>query len=340
MKPKLFSLNLAALLLLFLAACGSGAGGPGPRTWIDAPLDGSVAPLGPIIVRSHAGSDAGTVSAALMVNGAHVRLDEAADQSAELIDFAQTWEPETEGEYTLQVITTDTGGNQGRSYLVHIRIGDSPATEPVPSETPTQTPIGPTPTPTDTLATVPTFTFNTSANCRLGDSTAYEVADAFQQGDQATIEGRNAANTWFWILIPGASSHCWVSSSTGIAEGPTGNLEIVAPPLLPTDTPQAEGEDPDTQPEPGAPSAPGNLHVAGEVCDASEYKVTLEWDDVSGNEGYRVYRDGQLIATLGANANGFTDTPPNYNAHTYGVEAFNDAGSSARPSVQEDGCLF
>ena len=60
---RIFLCWTAALLL---AGC-SGAGGPGPRTWIDSPLDGSTIELGPVIVRSHAASAGGTAQAALLV---------------------------------------------------------------------------------------------------------------------------------------------------------------------------------------------------------------------------------------------------------------------------------
>src|SRR5688500_13881193 len=97
-------------LMLILAACAPGAGGPGPRTWIDAPLDGSTLELGPLVVRSHAASDGGTAQAALMVNGTQVRVDQAADTSSALVEFAQPWIPEGPGVYILQVLSTDNAG--------------------------------------------------------------------------------------------------------------------------------------------------------------------------------------------------------------------------------------
>ena len=320
------------LISLSLAACtGAGAGGPGPRTWIDSPLDGMTLELGPIVVISHAASDGGTAQAALMVNGEEVRMDEAADSASPLIEFAQAWTPDTEGEYVLQVISTDHAGNEGRSNRVTVCVGVATAnceltaadtSEAITTETAAVTP-------TATEVGLPTITFTQSTNCRLGDSTTYDAIDAYEEGETLVIEGRNSATTWFWVLRPNSTAHCWVSGSTGTLEGPYQTVPVIAPP--PTETPEA-GQ--------GVPTTPGNLHVSGEVCNAQEYKVTIQWNDVSGEDGYRVYRDGALIATLGANVTTYTDTPPNYNAHNYGVEAFNASGTSGRPIVNEDGCLF
>jgi hypothetical protein len=262
-----------------------------------------------------------------MVNGEQVRVDEAADSASPLIEFAQTWTPSVNGEYSLQVITTDHAGNEGRSNIVRVHIGElSEQTETTESETATPTTAEAA---TETPVDIPTITFTQNTNCRLGDSTTYDTADSFDQGQTLIIEGRNASTTWFWVLRPNSTTHCWVSGSTGTLAGPYQTVPVISPP--PTDTPEA-GQ--------GVPATPGNLHVSGEVCNAQEYKVTIQWNDVSGEDGYRVYRDGALIATLGANVTTYTDTPPNYNAHNYGVEAFNASGTSGRPIVNEDGCLF
>ena len=88
------------------------------------------------------------------------------------------------------------------------------------------------------------------------------------------------------------------------------------------------------------PKAPAQLNIVNQVCTGQTYAVTLGWIDAADNEdGYRVYRDGALIATLSPNAKSFTDNPPYGGPYTYGVEAFNSAGSSSRPTVQEAGCI-
>ncbi|NIM94584.1 MAG: CSLREA domain-containing protein [Anaerolineales bacterium] len=93
--------------------------------------------------------------------------------------------------------------------------------------------------------------------------------------------------------------------------------------------------------KPSPPAAPIQLTITKKVCTDKEYSVTLVWMDVANNEvGYRVYRDKDLIATLKGNSTSYTDKPPGSGPYTYGVEAFNNAGASGRPTVFEEGCLY
>ena len=89
------------------------------------------------------------------------------------------------------------------------------------------------------------------------------------------------------------------------------------------------------------PQPPEKLAITGQVCIDKAYTVTLGWVDVAANEdGYHVYRDGTSIATLGANTSGYTDQPAYGSLYTYGVEAYNSTGASARPIVQEPGWIY
>jgi hypothetical protein len=66
----------------------------------------------------------------------------------------------------------------------------------------------------------------------------------------------------------------------------------------------------------------------------------LGWGDAADNEdGYRVYRNGGLLASLGPGATSYTDNPPQGGPYTYRVEAFNGAGE-AGANTNDPGCLF
>jgi hypothetical protein len=67
--------------------------------------------------------------------------------------------------------------------------------------------------------------------------------------------------------------------------------------------------------------------------------VTLQWADAANNEtGYRVYREGSVLATLPANTTTYTDSPPFGGPYTYAVEAVSVDGASAQATVQSHAC--
>lgn len=208
-------------------------------------------------------------------------------------------------------------------------------------EPPTPTPTG---TPTSTPAS-PIMRSRKNANCRRGPSTAYGVVTSFLEGQELQLEGRNADNSWWWALLPESTAHCWVADSVVAVDGPVLELPVVAAPPLPTasrtPTPTPTPTLKPPKPKPSPPAAPTKLAISSRICGDQGYSVTLRWKDNAGNEdGYRVYRDAQLIATLKANITKYTDIPPGSGPYTYSVEAFNAAGVSSRPSVHEEGCLY
>jgi hypothetical protein len=341
MKTRSLSAALRVVCLVLLTAgCNLQAGGAGPQTWIDAPLDGMTLPLAPVLVRSHAASDDGTAQAALLVNGAQVRVDQAADSSGQLIEFAQPWIPSGPGDYVLQVITLNHAGAEGLSNLVHVRIGD------LVTDTPTsllpEIPPPPSVTPSSTGVTQPSFRFDVPGNCREGPSTLYAVLTSFLAGEEAPIEGRNADNSWFWLLMPGGG-HCWAAASTGTPLGPYAETDVIQPPPPPaitTEAPPPVEATTEAPPPQQPPPAPGGFSLNELVCSSEAYTVRLSWNDVAGEQGYRVYRDGALIMSLGANATQYDDSPGNYESHAYRVEAWNGSGANSTGVKNSAGCVF
>lgn len=92
------------------------------------------------------------------------------------------------------------------------------------------------------------------------------------------------------------------------------------------------GEPPEEEepPEPPIPERPGNLTSQA----LSETEIEITWEDNSANEkGFRVYRDGELIATLGPNMTNYTDTGlVGGRTYTYTVRAYNETGELAATS--------
>ena len=69
------------------------------------------------------------------------------------------------------------------------------------------------------------------------------------------------------------------------------------------------------------PPAPQNLRQTGRTLET----ISLAWDAVEAADGYKLYRDGSLIATQAATS--YTDTGllPS-ESHSYQVLAYNDQG--------------
>jgi hypothetical protein len=137
-----------ALLLLF--ACRETTfEGLAPRTWIDAPLDGSAHPLETLIVQSHASDQNGVAQVELYVNDALVRADAPSDMTQKLVSLQQPWQPPGSGEFKLQIVAKNAAGTIGHSLPVRVRVGASIAQGKTPSLPPARYDTV-TPTPTTT----------------------------------------------------------------------------------------------------------------------------------------------------------------------------------------------
>ncbi len=178
-------------------------------------------------------------------------------------------------------------------------------------------------------------TLNKQTLCLEGPGTAYLTVSAIDAGTIVELIGIGDVESWLVIDNPIYTGvACWLPEDVVDLDPDLdlGILPVIAAPLLATATPT-------TAPTP--PNAPSNLAESGRVCSAGEFSITLTWADNATNEdGYKLYRDGQLVATLGANSTQYKDTLPDYLAHSYTVEAYNDAGSAGSNTIQTELCLF
>ena len=178
----------------------------------------------------------------------------------------------------------------------------------------------PVETPTSSATVEPLVTFIQNANCRKGPGGAYDVTTSLEQGTQTTAVGRNEPSTWWLVKVPATDIECWVSGTTAETAGDTPGLPVV--PVAPV------------------PGAPQDFQVADSTCSANlnYFAVKLEWADGSGETGYRLYRDGSLLAQLGANASSYSDQAPKAKGLTYEIEAFSTLGTSDRRSLSVPAC--
>lgn len=213
-------------------------------------------------------------------------------------------------------------------------VAASPTTQP--SETPTgEIPPPPSMTPSITLTptltltatlSVPMVSVSEDTNCRSGPGVIYDYLGALTKGEKAEVVGKNTANNYWVIKNPDYAGTCWLWGRYATVEGDTSRIPEWLVPSTPT---------------PSIPAAPSGLSGT-RVCKTillpaphvEMVKVTLSWTDNANNEeGYHIYRDGTLVATLGPNEETYIENPTGIASGTYAVEAFNTAGASARKKI-------
>lgn len=81
-------------------------------------------------------------------------------------------------------------------------------------------------------------------------------------------------------------------------------------------------------PSTGKLPAPGDLRYAYD-CSGGVTRITLTWKDkADGEEGYRIYRDGDKLTDLPAATTTYDDIVPAPGSYLYTVAAFNSTGES------------
>jgi hypothetical protein len=162
---------------------------------------------------------------------------------------------------------------------------------------------------------------NESTNCRSGPGQSFEILYTFLPGASVEIVGAYPQGGYWVVKLPDSQDTCWIWGEYSTATGSHWTVPSMTPPAPPTQSP---------------PAAPGNLHYNYFCTLAGQMTTDLTWTDRADNEqGYRVFRNGTLIATLPANATSFSETISiNINdTFTYSVGSFNTAGSSSQPSI-------
>ncbi|GAB4400840.1 MAG: hypothetical protein OHK0031_19320 [Anaerolineales bacterium] len=180
-----------------------------------------------------------------------------------------------------------------------------------PLATPTQPPAATaTPSPSATFS-APLITLSENANCRSGPGEAYSVVILLKKGEQPAPIGRSPG---FWI-VRSAKGDCWLAQQLASASGSLESLPTAVLPPTPT---------------PNLPAAPTGLRYNITCAYGGGATVTLTWQDAaSGEDGYRVYRDGALLGQLAANTTEYSDTVPGSSGvFIYRVEAFNATGGA------------
>jgi hypothetical protein len=190
---------------------------------------------------------------------------------------------------------------------------------PVPSPTFTSTPVPP-----------PMLSVSAQVPCRTGPGDLYDLAVNLQAGEKAEVVGKAES---FWIVKPAVGAVCWVADQQVNIDGEVSALPIVEPPPTPI---------------PAPPAAPDHFKLLSQICSIDHStkpimyvnQLRLTWKDMSNNEdGFRVYRDGDLVAEVAANETNVIDVVSRRNkrVYTYYVTAYNEIGES-KSSVEAFSC--
>lgn len=184
--------------------------------------------------------------------------------------------------------------------------GKTPGGQPL---TPFASPVPVTPT------TKPTVSIHTDgAKCKSGPGADFQVIATFTVGTTADLIAKDTADGYWLVKDPTSGSSCWLQVQDAT---PAGSFD-----RLPEVTPQ-----PVAQTAPNRPSK-GNWNYS---CDSTSLTTLLGWNPPAGSvNGYRVYREGTMIADLGSSTTSYKETIAfNYGSSiSYGVAAYNDAGTS------------
>ncbi len=185
-----------------------------PEVSIVAPPSGAEAPAGSeMFVQSNSSDAIGVVRVELQVNGAPVRNDTTPEGTPQ-VQFAllQGWTPDQPGQYTLSVIAYREDGTPSDPASIMINV-----TEAVAAEEP-----GADETPAPCIATA-----STALNVRSGPGINFGTLGGLALGQQATVTGRNADDSW--LAIDFNNSVGWVSAPFVYREGSCGALAVLSP---------------------------------------------------------------------------------------------------------------
>ena len=84
---------------------------------------------------------------------------------------------------------------------------------------------------------IPIATTLEDAPCWSGPSMEYVILDYLVPGQQLEIEGRDQANTWWYVNDPALNKACWVYGERVEASGDLSQVPVQQAPPLPTRTP-------------------------------------------------------------------------------------------------------
>lgn len=209
----------------------------------------------------------------------------------------------------------------------------------------------PAPTATSTPSAV-TADVMASTSCRTGPGTVYAIVTNLNAGQTAVVVGQDPLDQYWLVDNPNGSGTCWL---WGLYATVTGNSAAVpsvtapAPPDLKAAKATKAAATPTQGAKAAAPAAPANFSSTGLIaCTLTKnalggynlaYKGRLTWDQNANTSGFRIYQGLTLLQTVSsgtatsAAVAGTVAASATAQGVSFGIEAFNAAGSSTREDI-------
>ena len=157
-------------------------------------------------------------------------------------------------------------------------------TTPAPTAVPTATLFTvslPTLTPTAAPVRVDLLVTDKLINCRFGPGTVYELIDELHEGQSASVVGRDATFTWWYIRDPGnPNGFCWVSANVTKTQGTVEKLPVAQSPV-PTVTKASLRAEPNRIVV-NCDQFPQTIFLEAEVTTNGPTFVTWRWEASTG----------------------------------------------------------
>jgi hypothetical protein len=172
---------------------------------------------------------------------------------------------------------------------------------------------------------VPMLTVQESTNCRTGPGEEYEIVFTYLTGKELEIVGRyDPGNFWLVKATESPTGTCWLWGQFVEVTGSYWAVSSVTPPATSTSAP---------------PRGPGIIEW-NFSCSGGAITFTVNWaDNASGEEGYRIFRNGEAIAELPPDTTTHTDVynlPADQNVEYY-IQVYSPSGS-ANSSIMRMRC--
>jgi hypothetical protein len=172
---------------------------------------------------------------------------------------------------------------------------------------------------------VPLAAVRESTNCRTGPGEQYQVVVIYAAGRELEIVGRyDPGNFWLVRSNESPTGTCWLWGEFVEVTGSYWAVSSVTPPATIT-------------------SAPPRAPVIDEwnfFCEGGNLNFAVTWRDAATDEtGYRLFRNGEAIVELPANATTYTDVydiPADQNVEYY-IQVYSPNGS-ANTSIMRMRC--